>query len=57
MIDQIESRLTLAQLTLRTQAATLGFDPVQAAPVIAAARAATAAGTIGYGLLTAAKLG
>ncbi|MGH3645833.1 MAG: class I SAM-dependent methyltransferase [Micromonosporaceae bacterium] len=55
MIDQIEARLTVVQLTARDRAQALGLDFDRAAPVLAAARAAVADGALGYALLVAEK--
>lgn len=55
MIDQIEARLTLVRITARTRAEALGIDVDQVGPILDAARKATAAGLIGYGLLIADK--
>jgi arsenite methyltransferase len=55
MIDQIEARLELVQLTARAQAAALGLDFDRAMQALAAARAAVDDGVIGYGLLVAEK--
>ena len=53
MIDQIEARLALVRLTAREQAEALGVDFNRAGPILQAARAAVAAGSLGYGLVTA----
>jgi SAM-dependent methyltransferase len=53
LIDQIEARLALIRMAARSQADALGLDFNQVGPLIAAARAAAAAGAIGYGLLVA----
>lgn len=55
MIDQIEARLDLIRMTNRAGAEALGLDFARVRPVLAAARTATAAGVVGYGLLTAEK--
>jgi hypothetical protein len=55
MIDQIEARLELVQLTARAQAEALGLNHDRAMQALAAARAAVADGVIGYGLLVAEK--
>jgi SAM-dependent methyltransferase len=53
MIDQIEARLGVVRMTARHRAEALGVDFDRAGPVLAAARAAVTAGTLGYGLLIA----
>ena len=55
MIDQIEARLNLLRMTAPGRLAAAGIDLAAAAPLLAAARAAVAAGTLGYALLTARK--
>jgi arsenite methyltransferase len=55
MLDQIEARLSLVRVTARAQAERLGVDFDRAPSVLAAARAAIADGTLGYGLLVASK--
>lgn len=55
MIDQIEARLNLLRITAPTRLADAGADLTAAPPVLSAARAAVAEGTLGYALLTAAK--
>lgn len=57
MIDQIDARLALIRMTARATAESLGLDFAQVGPMLAAARAAAAAGEIGYGLLVAEKSG
>lgn len=57
MVDQIEARLTMLRFTARAQAEALGLDFDQAAPVVAAAKAAVAEGLLGYGLIIAEKSG
>jgi ubiquinone/menaquinone biosynthesis C-methylase UbiE len=55
MIDQIEARLGVVRMTSRHRAEALGVDLDRAGPILAAARAAVADGTLGYGLLVAEK--
>ncbi|WP_406175880.1 class I SAM-dependent methyltransferase [Streptomyces sp. NBC_00996] len=55
MIDQIEARLNLLRLTAPGRFAGTGVDLDGAPPVLAAARAAVADGTLGYALLIAEK--
>lgn len=55
MIDQIEARLTLVRITARAESTALGIDPASAGPVLTAARAAVAAGSLGYALVVAEK--
>ncbi len=55
MIDQIEARLQLLQMTARATIESYGVDLGRAAPVLAAARAAVADGVLGYALLVAEK--
>jgi arsenite methyltransferase len=55
MIDQIEARLGVVRMTARHRAVALGVDFDRAGPVLAAAREAVLAGTLGYGLLVAEK--
>jgi arsenite methyltransferase len=55
LIDQIEARLTLIRMTARAKAEALGLDFEQVGPLLGAARAAAAAGQLGYGLLVAEK--
>lgn len=57
MIDQIQARLTVVQLTARDRAEAhgLNLDLDRAEPVFAAARAAISDGALGYGLLVARK--
>lgn len=53
MIDQIEARLNLVRITAPEQLTAVGVDLGAASAVLGAARAAVAAGTLGYGLITA----
>lgn len=53
MIDQIESRLELVKMTMHADAARLGLDLERAPALLASARAAANAGSLGYGLLVA----
>ena len=55
LIDQIEARLALIRMTARAKAEALGLDFEQVGPLLGAARAAAAAGQLGYGLLVAEK--
>lgn len=55
MLDQIEARLSLVRLTSGARAAELGVDFDRAPAVLAAARSAVGAGSLGYGLLVAEK--
>ena len=55
MIDHIEARLALIRMTARPTAEALGLDFARVGPPLAAARAAAAAGQLGYGLLVAEK--
>jgi len=55
MIDQIEARLGLVRMTARARAEALGLDLDRAGPVLDAARAAVAAGVLGYAMLVAEK--
>ncbi|MBW1603484.1 methyltransferase domain-containing protein [Streptomyces sp. JJ66] len=57
MIDQIDARLKLLAMTAPDKLAAAGADPGAARPVLAAARAAVAEGTLGYALLVAEKSG
>jgi arsenite methyltransferase len=56
LIDQIEARLALIRMTARAKAEALGLGFEQVGPLLGAARAAAAAGQLGYGLLVAEKL-
>jgi arsenite methyltransferase len=53
MIDQIEARLALLRMTVPDRLAEAGIDLDASGPVLAAARAAVAEGTLGYALLIA----
>jgi arsenite methyltransferase len=55
MIDQIEARLNLLQMTVPDGLAAVGIDVGIAPRVLGAARAAVAAGALGYALLIAEK--
>jgi Methylase involved in ubiquinone/menaquinone biosynthesis len=57
MIDQIEARLALIRMIARAQADALELDFDRVGPLLGAARAAAAAGGLGYGLLVAEKPG
>jgi ubiquinone/menaquinone biosynthesis C-methylase UbiE len=54
MIDQIEARLHVIRMTASDRAAALGLDLQATEPVLTAARAAVATGSLGYGLIIAA---
>jgi arsenite methyltransferase len=54
-IDRIEARLGLLRMTARHRAEALGLDFDRAPAVLACARAAVTAGTLGYALLVADK--
>jgi arsenite methyltransferase len=53
MIDQIEARLTLLRMTTPDTAAEFGLDSSAVTGVLAAAREATATGSLGYTLIVA----
>ncbi|WP_129663591.1 SAM-dependent methyltransferase [Phytoactinopolyspora endophytica] len=55
MLDQVEARLAVVQMTSRTKAEALGIDFERAGPALAAARSAVAAGALSYILLVAEK--
>ncbi|WP_409475116.1 hypothetical protein [Streptomyces sp. HC307] len=55
MIDQIQARLDLLQLTAAHKLAEAGVDLAAAPAALAAARAAVADGALGYALLIAEK--
>ncbi len=57
MIDEIAARIDVLRMTSRAEAEALGLDFGQAQPLLGAARAAVADGTIGYTLLVAEKPG
>lgn len=55
MIRQVEARLELLRITARSRLERLGLDVGRAGPVLDAARAAVADGTLGYVLIVADK--
>lgn len=55
MVGQIEARLSVVRMTARARAEALGIDFAQAPSILAAARAAVAAGVLGYAMLVAQK--